>query len=171
MIQVSGKQPVIHPTAYIAPGAWVVGDVRIASDVSVWFNAVLRGDLASLSVGSGCNIRDGTVIHPAGVSAVIGERVTVGHGCRLEGVYIEDEALIGMGAVLLEGARVGRGSLVSAGSVLPADIVVPAGSLVMGNPARVVGEAEGKHRKMIQEGWKTYEDLADAFRTSRKVRD
>jgi carbonic anhydrase/acetyltransferase-like protein (isoleucine patch superfamily) len=154
----------IHSTVFIAEHASVFGDVTIGRDASVWFNAVLRGDNASIKVGNDSNVQEGVVIHPDRSAAFIGQRVTIGHHASLEGVYIDDEVLIGIGALVLEDTRVGRGSLIAAGSVVPSGLSIPPGSLVMGNPARIVGEVEPKHLKLIQEGWHQYTDLKEEYR-------
>ncbi|MEM0287584.1 MAG: gamma carbonic anhydrase family protein [Nitrososphaerota archaeon] len=169
IMEVLGKRPTIHPSAYIAKTAWIIGDVKIASGVSIWFNSVLRAEGVSISIGSDSNVRDGSLIHPDSISTVIGERVSIGHGCRVEGVYIADEVLIGSGAIVLEGARIGRGSLISAGSVLPAGSDIPEFSLVMGNPARIVGRTDSRHKRAVQEAWNAYSELANSYRVSRII--
>jgi carbonic anhydrase/acetyltransferase-like protein (isoleucine patch superfamily) len=129
---------VVHPTAFIAPGADVMGDVRLAAEASVWYRCVLRGDLAPITVGARSNIQDLTLVHvDEGVPCTIGARVGVGHRCILHGCVIEDDCLIGMGSILLNGVHVGTGSVIGAGAVVPEGMVVPPGSLVMGVPARI----------------------------------
>jgi len=110
----------IHPTAFVAPGAIVLGDVTLGPRASVWYGAVLRGDMDRIVVGEASNIQDGTVVHvDAEWPALIGARVGIGHRAVIHGCAIEDECLIGMGSVLLNGVRVGTGSVVAAGAVLP----------------------------------------------------
>jgi carbonic anhydrase/acetyltransferase-like protein (isoleucine patch superfamily) len=134
-----GVLPTIEATAYVDESAQVIGDVRIGAESSVWMNAVVRGDVHWIRIGARTNVQDGTVIHgQTGTHAVtIGDEVTIGHGAIVHGCTIEDRCLIGMGAILLNGVRVGAGSIVAAGSLLPEGFQVPPRSLVMGSPAKV----------------------------------
>jgi len=132
------RAPVIHPTAFVAPGADVLGDVRLGAASSVWYQSVLRGDIATITVGPRSNIQDLTMVHvDEGVPCTVGADVGVGHRCILHGCTIEDDCLIGMGSVLLNGVHVGTGSVIGAGAVVPEGMVIPPGSLVLGVPARV----------------------------------
>jgi carbonic anhydrase/acetyltransferase-like protein (isoleucine patch superfamily) len=132
----------LDPTAYVAPGAVVTGVVTLAPKSSVWFNAVVRGDSAPISLGEASNLQDLCVVHvDEGMPAVIGARVTVGHRAVVHGCVIEDECLIGMGSILLSGARIGAGSLIGAGALVREKQVVPPDSLVLGMPGKVVGVA------------------------------
>ena len=143
----NGHVPRIDPGAYVAPGAVIIGQVTIAANASVWFNCVLRGDLASIEVGEGSNIQDLTTMHIQGTSergggrpprhTKVGRNVTVGHNCVIHGCTIEDDCLIGMNSVVLNAALIGRGSIVGAGAVVLEEMVVPPFSLVVGNPAKV----------------------------------
>lgn len=133
-----GHVPTLHPTAFVAEGAVLVGDVHLAEGASVWFGCVLRADLAAIRIGRGSNIQDGTVIHLGDDAPTeVGEDVTVGHRAVLHGCRVEDACLIGMQATVLDGAVIGEGSLVAAGSVVTAGTIVPPRSLVMGTPGRV----------------------------------
>lgn len=165
-VRFRGREPVVHSTAFIAPNAWLIGDVRVGVDSSVWFNAVLRGENASIIVGDESNIQDLVVIRPDSMSAVLGKRVTIAHSCVLEGVIIEDEVLISPGSIILEGARIGRGSVVAAGSMIPARMEVPPGSYVAGRPAEIVGRVRASHVKLIHEGWRMYVELKDEYLAS-----
>jgi len=130
--------PRIHPTAFIAPGAIVAGDVEIGEGASVWPNCVLRGDYGRIVVGRGSNVQDGTVIHATHTLAtVVGEDVVIGHGVRLEGCVIEDAALIGMNSVVLHEVVVGSGAVVAAGAVLTPRTLVPPGAMARGVPAKI----------------------------------
>ena len=131
--------PTIHPTAFIAPGAVVLGDTTLGPESSVWFATVLRGDMAPIVIGAQSNIQDGTIVHvDEGFPCIVGARVGVGHRVILHGCTVEDECLIGMGSVLLNGVRIGKGSVIAAGAVVPEGMNVPPGSLVMGVPGRIV---------------------------------
>jgi molybdenum cofactor synthesis domain-containing protein len=142
----------------------VVGEVVIGARASVWFGAVLRGDVAGITIGAETNIQDNSVVHvDAGQPALIGRRVTVGHRAIVHGARVEDECLIGMGAVLLSGAVVGRGSLVGAGAIVREEQVVPPGSLVLGAPARVSGPVTVEHRVAIERGWRDYVRLSRTY--------
>lgn len=131
--------PNVADTAWVADSAEVIGRVTLGEDVSVWFNAVLRGDSDSLTIGAGSNIQDGSVLHAdTGCPLVLGERVTVGHQVMLHGCTVGDESLIGIGAVVLNGARIGRHCIVGAGALVTEGKEFPDGSLIVGVPAKVV---------------------------------
>jgi len=133
-----GHTPEVHPSAWIAPNVSLIGKVRIHADASVWFGAVLRGDIDQIVVGAGSNIQDNAVLHTElGSPAIVGEGVSIGHGAVVHGCTIEDGCLIGMNATVLTGAVVGRDSLVGAGSVVLEGAVIPPRSLVAGVPGKV----------------------------------
>ncbi|WP_243030822.1 gamma carbonic anhydrase family protein [Thermus altitudinis] len=137
------KLPKVHPTAFIAPGAYVVGEVEVGEGASIWFAAVVRGDLERVVVGPGSNVQDGAVLHAdPGFPCLLGPEVTVGHRAVVHGAVVEEGALIGMGAVVLNGARVGKNAVVGAGAVVPPGMEVPEGKLAVGVPARIKGAAE-----------------------------
>lgn len=156
-------RPVVHPTAFIAPGALVMGDVHLEAEASVWYTSVLRGDTAPIRIGSQTCLQDGTIVHvDEGVPCTIGKRVGVGHRVTLHGCTVEDDCLIGMGSILLNRVVVGRGSVVAAGALLPEGLVVPPGSLVMGLPAKVVRPVDTDLRQRIEQTWRHY--VAEARR-------
>ena len=131
--------PTVHPTAFIAKGAIVVGDVRLSAHASVWYQAVLRGDINYISIGERTNIQDGCILHlENNRSCIVGADVTVGHRAILHGCTIEDGCLIGMGAIVLNGAVVKRGSVVGAGAVVTENTVIDEYSLAIGVPAKVI---------------------------------
>ncbi len=133
------EPPEIHATAFVAPGAVIVGGVKIGESVSIWYHCVLRGDINRIRIGTGSNIQDGTVIHVADdYEAVVGERVSVGHRAIIHACEIGDETLVGMSAVVMDGAVIGARSIIGAGSLVTKNMHVPEGSLVLGSPARVV---------------------------------
>lgn len=155
----------IHPTAFIAPGAVVLGDVTLEADASVWYGCVLRGDMDRIVVGQATNVQDGTVVHvDAGRPALIGARVGIGHRAVIHGCTIEDECLVGMGSILLNGVRVGEGSVIAAGAVVTENTIVPAGSLVMGVPGRVVRRVDDTLRARIRGTWQHYVEQAARHR-------
>ncbi len=140
-----------------------MGDVTLGPGASVWYGTVLRGDMDRIEVGENTNLQDGTIVHvDAGLPALIGARVGVGHRAILHGCTVEDECLIGMGSVLLNGVVVGTGSVVAAGAVLREGMVVPPGSVVMGVPGRVVRPVDETLRARITETWQHY--VAEARR-------
>jgi carbonic anhydrase/acetyltransferase-like protein (isoleucine patch superfamily) len=156
---------VIHPTAFIAPGAVVLGDVAVGRDASIWYNAVVRGDMAPIRIGDESNLQDLCVVHvDEDVPCLIGNRVGVGHRSILHGCVVEDDSLIGMGAILLNRVRVGTGSVVGAGALLTEGMVVPPGSLVLGMPARVVRPVDDALRRRITATWTHYVELARRHR-------
>jgi carbonic anhydrase/acetyltransferase-like protein (isoleucine patch superfamily) len=134
-----GTHPQIHPTAFIEESAQVIGDVHIGEQSSVWFNAVVRGDVFHIRIGDRTNIQDGTVIHVSnGTHATtLEDEVTVGHNVTLHGCYVERGSLVGIGSIVMDGARVGAQSLIAAGSLVSPGTQIPPRSLVMGIPARV----------------------------------
>jgi len=161
-----GRAPRLHPTAWVHEGAWLIGDVELGEEVSVWPGAVLRGDMGPIRIGARSNVQDGTVCHDTTdlSETIVGERVTIGHRVVLHGCVIEDECLIGMGAVVMDNARIGTGSLVGAGAVVPPGRIVPPGSVVLGTPGRVVRRVGDAERAMIEEGWRTYAEMSRRWR-------
>ena len=134
-----GVRPRVHPTAYIDDSAQVIGDVEIGEESSVWMAAVVRGDVNRIRIGRRTNVQDGTVVHVMIEThpTTIGDNVTIGHAAVVHGCTIEDQCLIGMGAILMNGARVGTQSIVAAGTLVTEDMTVPPRSLVMGSPGKV----------------------------------
>ena len=160
--------PRIHPTAFIASTAAVMGDVTLGEDASVWYGAVLRGDMAPIIVGSQSNIQDGSVVHvDEGVPCTIGRRVGVGHRVILHGCTVEDDCLIAMGSILLNGVLIGTGSVVAAGAVVPEGMRVPPGSLVMGVPGRIVRAVDPALSERMAATWRHYVDEARAHQAGR----
>lgn len=134
-----GRLPVVGERVLLAPGAAIVGDVELGEDVSIWYGAVLRADIAPIVVGPRANVQDGTVIHVADdCPCVIGADSVVGHRAMLHGCRVEEACLIGMQATILDEAIIGRGSIIGAGSLVTEGMVIPPHSLALGAPARVV---------------------------------
>lgn len=166
-VAVSGLEAVIHihPSAFIAPGAVVLGDVTLGPESSVWYGCVLRGDMAAIVIGGQTNVQDGTIVHvDEGKPARVGSRVGIGHRAVIHGCTIEDDCLIGMGAVLLNDVCIGSGSVVAAGALVTEGTPVPSGSLVMGVPARVVRPVDAELRARIRHTWEHYVGQAQRHR-------
>jgi carbonic anhydrase/acetyltransferase-like protein (isoleucine patch superfamily) len=137
--QLDSLVPDIADSAWVADNAQVMGDVHMAADSSVWFSSVVRGDSATIRIGEGTNIQDGSVLHAdVGIPLTIGKHVTVGHMVQLHGCTVGDESLIGIGAVVLNGAKIGKNCLVGAGSLVTEGKEFPDGSMILGSPAKVV---------------------------------
>ncbi len=154
----------LDPTAFVAPGAVVVGEVALGARASIWFNTVVRGDTERIAIGEDTNVQDNSTVHvDEGMPAIVGARVTVGHRAIVHGCVVEDDCLIGMGAVVLSGARVGAGSLIGAASLVREGQVIPPGSLALGAPAKVVGPVTEAHREAIRQGARHYAALARTY--------
>ena len=151
------KEPAIAAGAILFPGAHVVGDVTLAPGVSVWYNAVLRGDEAPITVGRDSNIQDGCILHvDRGRPTTLGKGVTVGHGCILHGCTIGDYALVGMGSVLLNGAVLEAGCMLGAGSLVTEGTVIPSGMLAFGRPTKPVRPLTPEEREGLRESARRY---------------
>lgn len=154
----------LHSTAFVAPGATVVGEVTLGAHASVWFGTVVRGDGASITIGAHTNLQDLTLVHvDEDAPTVVGDRVTVGHRAIIHGCTIGDDCLIGMGAIVLSHARIGSGSLIGAGSLVKEGQEIPPGVLAIGSPARALGPLRDTHVRAIAEGAKHYAELAQAY--------
>jgi carbonic anhydrase/acetyltransferase-like protein (isoleucine patch superfamily) len=141
----------IDESVFIAPGAVVLGDVRIGAQSSVWYNAVLRGDTDTIRIGPRTNVQDGAVIHvDAGAPCLIGAGVTIGHRAVVHGALVEDDVLIGIGAIVLSGARIGHDCIIGAGSLVTGRSVIPPRSLVLGLPGRVVRQLTDEEVQSIR---------------------
>ena len=153
LIEFNGRSPQIHPSAFVAPTAVLIGAVEVGPEASIWFGAVLRGDHPEhpIRVGARTSVQDNCVLHVSDAGpTVLGEDVTVGHGAVFESCEIGNGALIGMNAVLLHRSTIGEGALVAAGSVVAADTEVPPGTLVAGSPATVRKELQGESAGWIR---------------------
>jgi carbonic anhydrase/acetyltransferase-like protein (isoleucine patch superfamily) len=163
-VEFSGLRPRLGRDVYIAPGAWLAGDVRLGDRVSIWFNAVLRGDINHVEIGEGSNIQDNCTLHvDDDYPCVVGRDVVVGHAAVLHGCVVEDRSLIGIGAVLLNGVRVGERSVVAAGSVLPPGMHVPPGHLVMGVGGKTLKELPDLFWEREGDGASKYRRLAETY--------
>jgi carbonic anhydrase/acetyltransferase-like protein (isoleucine patch superfamily) len=160
--------PNIHPSAFIASTAAVMGDVTVGQDASIWYQTVLRGDMAPIVIGAQSNIQDGTIVHvDEGVPCTVGQRVAVGHRVILHGCTVGDDCLIAMGSVLLNGVSIGDGSVVAAGAVVPEGIQIPPKSLVMGVPGRIIRSVDAALADRVKATWSHYVEEARAHRSGR----
>lgn len=161
------KQPQMGGNVWIAHGAQVIGDVRLGDEVSIWFNAVLRGDNDPITIGAGSNIQDGCVLHTdAGVPLHIGARATIGHCAVLHGCIVGDESLVGIGATVLNGAVIGKHCLVGAGALVTEGKTFADGSLIMGSPARAVRQLTVQQIAALQQSALRYVEKARRYRES-----
>ncbi len=162
LLAYKGTFPRLGKDVFIAPGAWVIGDVLIGDGSSIWFNTLVRGDVHFIRIGAQTNIQDNSTLHVTGgkFPLVIGDRVTVGHRAIVHGCVVEDDCMIGMGSIVMDGARIGAGSLVGAGAVVTPGTVVPPGSLVLGMPAVVVRPVNAREHNLIVSSGAHYRELA-----------
>lgn len=157
----------IDPTAFLASGAIVRGNVTMGARSSAWFYAVIRGDTESITIGDDTNLQDACILHAdAGYPCILGNRVTVGHAAIVHGAIVEDDVMIGMRAVVLNGVKIGSGSIIGAGAVLPERMVVPPYSLVLGVPGRVVRATTEEDRQRLRYTADHYVSAAEAYRTN-----
>ncbi len=159
-------RPQIHATAFIADNATIIGDVIIGAESSVWFNATVRGDVHFIRIGDRTNIQDGTVVHVSRdtYSTTLEDEVTVGHNATIHGCYIERGCLIGISAIILDGARIGSDSIVAAGSLVTPKTIVPPRSFVVGSPARVKRELTDEEVANLARYWKNYVDYTKEYK-------
>ncbi|MEU3986508.1 gamma carbonic anhydrase family protein [Streptomyces sp. NPDC026672] len=165
VVGIGGKEPRIDAEAFVAPTASVIGDVTLHARASVWYGAVVRGDVERITVGASANVQDNATLHAdPGFPVTVGERVSIGHNAVVHGATVEDDCLIGMGATVLNGAVIGAGSLVAAQALVPQGMVVPPGSMVAGVPAKVRRELSAEEREGVTLNGTLYADLAQAHR-------
>ncbi len=168
--ELGGKRPKVHPDAYIAPTAVLIGDVEVAAGASVWFGAVLRGDESQILVGEGANVQDNAVIHCAeNLPTLIQRNATVGHSAQLEGCVVEEGSLVGMGATMLQRSRLGAGAILAAGAVLQEGSEVPAGHMAAGVPATVKKELGGSSNNWVSAAACHYRERAVRYRAHLKA--
>lgn len=155
----------IHETVLVAEGVRILGNVRIDADSSVWFNSVIRGDTERIQIGARTNIQDLSMIHAdKDIPCCIGDDVTIGHSAIIHGATVESNVMIGMRAIVLNGAVIGQGSLIAAGSLIPERVVIPPNSVVMGSPGKVVRQCAESDAQRIQSAAKHYVTASRAFR-------
>jgi carbonic anhydrase/acetyltransferase-like protein (isoleucine patch superfamily) len=160
-----GKMPVIPSSCYVDISAQLIGDVELGEQASVWMNAVLRGDVNSIRVGARSNVQDCAVLHGMRYvyPVIVGEMVTIGHNATVHGCVLEDAVLVGIGATILNNARVGEGSIIAAGAVIPEQTVIPPNSLVAGVPGKVKKTLGDEDRKMILKYAQNYLDYTAIY--------
>lgn len=168
MVEKFGKYtPKIDETCFIAPGSAVIGNVEVGKNVSLWHNSVIRGDMAKITIGDNTNIQDCCVIHCVeNVETHVGRDVTVGHGAILHSCTVDDCSLIGMGAVVLDGARVGKNCIVGAGAVVTPNTIIPDRSLVLGSPARIKRELTDEEIANMKKNSERYIKLASDYKNN-----
>ncbi len=158
------REPAVHPSAFVAPGAVIIGDVTLWEGASVWYNSVLRADINSIKIGPRSNIQDGSVIHLADdYGTTVGELVTVGHKAILHACAVADEVLVGMGAIVLDGAEIGARSIIGAGALVTQFQKIPPGSLVLGTPAKVVRQLDLLEQESIRHWAEKYAELSKVY--------
>jgi carbonic anhydrase/acetyltransferase-like protein (isoleucine patch superfamily) len=159
--------PELAPSAWVAPGAYVIGDVALGDESSVWYGAVLRGDTEPIRIGDRTNVQDGCILHAdPGFPAIIGEGCVVGHKAVVHGCEVGDNCLVGMGATILNGAKIGDGSIVAAGAVVPEGREFPPRSLIVGVPAKRAGDVTDEQAADIERGASEYVERAASHRES-----
>lgn len=160
-----GKEPRVGARVFVADNATLIGDVELGEDVSIWYGAVLRGDIHSIRVGARSNIQDNSVVHVEHGTgpAIIGEEVTVGHAAVVHGCTVENRALIGIGAKILSHAVIGEQALVAAGSVVQEGMQVPPRTLIAGVPARVKRDLRPEELARMDRGWRAYVEYKDEY--------
>lgn len=157
--------PKIHDTAFIADDVHVIGDVEIGEDANIWFGSTLRGDVSYIRIGARTNIQDMTMIHVSSNfgPTIIGEEVTVGHRVTLHGCHVERQCLIGMGAILMDEARIGEQSIIGAGSLVSPGTIIPPRVLALGSPARVKRDLTDEELAYLDKSWRNYVDLKKEY--------
>lgn len=165
-----GFRPEVAENVFIAPGSHIIGRVWIDKGSSIWFNCVLRGDVSDIKIGRNTNIQDGCIIHgasvPEEIMVLIGNNVTIGHGAVIHACRIEDGAFIGMGAIILNGARIGSNSIIGAGTLVPEKMVIPPGVLAVGIPARIARPVTDEYKGRLLKVNKDYRERAQIYRQS-----
>jgi carbonic anhydrase/acetyltransferase-like protein (isoleucine patch superfamily) len=168
-----GINPQIHPTAFIADSAQVIGDVHVGEQASIWFGTVVRGDMFYIRIGNRTNVQDNCVIHTrtGAHPAILEDEVTIGHSVTLHGCYVERGSLIGIGSIVLDDARVGAQSLVAAGSLISPGTIIPPRSLVMGLPAKVKRPLTEEEVEGLNAYWQNYVEYARVYREEAQNRE
>ena len=170
IVEVNGLSPTIGEDVWLAPTAVLIGDVRVGDRANLWFGAVLRGDYSHIDVGAGSAVQDNAVVHCAeDLPTIIGPNVVVGHGAMLEGCVIEERALIGMGSIVLQRARVGARAMVAAGAVVGEGVEIAGGMLAAGVPAREKKQLSGSALEWTDTAVDRYQDLRHQYLTTNRT--
>ena len=166
-----GKTPVIPASCYVDPSAQVIGDVVLGEQASIWMNAVVRGDVNSIRIGAKSNVQDCAVLHGMRhvYPVIVGEMVPIGHNVTVHGCVLEDAVLVGIGATILNNARIGEGSIIAAGAVIPEQTVIPPNSLVAGVPGKIRRTLGDEDRKMILKYAQNYLDYTAIYLNEKQV--
>jgi carbonic anhydrase/acetyltransferase-like protein (isoleucine patch superfamily) len=166
IIDFQDKHPRVHATAFIAENAMIIGDVDIGAGVNVWFYSLIRGDVHSISIGAGCNIQDGCILHVAKdkFPLILEENVVLGHRVTVHGCHIAKGALIGIGATVLNGAQIGEESIVGAGSIVTPGSIIPPRKLALGIPAKPVRDLKDRDFEMIRHTRDNYKELMQIYK-------
>lgn len=166
IMPVDGVLPEFGENCWLAPNATIVGDVEMGDDCTIWFNAVLRGDVNSIRIGNRVNIQDGAVIHCTyqKTKTIIGNRVSIGHNAILHGCVVEDEVLIGMGAIVMDGAVIGKNAIIAAGAIVTQNKVIPPNTIWAGNPAKYLKDVDEKNKDVFLRTANNYVMYADWFK-------
>ena len=169
LIPFHGKAPMIDPSAFVAPGARLIGNVEIGPEASVWYNCVLRGDMNLIRIGARSNLQDGSVIHvdpprpggpPEGFPCLVGDEVLIGHMAMVHGCILHDRAFVGLGAIVMDGCEIESGAMLAAGAMLTQGKRIPSGQLWAGRPAKYVRELSDQDKEMMRLGVAHYVELA-----------
>jgi carbonic anhydrase/acetyltransferase-like protein (isoleucine patch superfamily) len=160
-----GKSPIVHPTVYLAQGVRLIGDLEIGQQSSIWFNAVIRGDVNYIRIGERTNVQDNSVIHVThlGKPTIIGNDVTIGHQCMIHACMIKDLCLIGMGSIVMDGVEIREGSIVGAGSIVTQNKTFPPNSLIMGAPAKFIRHLNEEESKKLAHSAVHYVNVASFY--------
>jgi len=172
LIAYHGRSPVLDPTAFVAPGAVLIGDVELGAEASVWYNCVLRGDVNRIRIGARTNIQDGTILHvdsprpghEAGQPTLIGEEVLIGHLAMVHGCVLHDRSFVGLGAIVMDGCEIESGAMLAAGAMLTPGKRIPAGQLWAGRPAKYLRDLTDEEQAMNLAGVFHYVELAKRHR-------
>ena len=157
-------RPNVHATAYIAPGAQLIGAITVSEQASVWFNAVIRADDEPIKIGRGTNVQDGCIVHiDPGQPTILGNYVTIGHGAIVHGAKLADNVMIGIGAIVLTGVEVGTNSIIGAGAVITEGTIIPPNSLVVGIPGKVINQVSASQKARISGTAQTYIDRGQRY--------
>ncbi|CAN5545461.1 gamma carbonic anhydrase family protein [soil metagenome] len=162
LFEFEGKRPSVHPDAFVAPTATLIGDVTVEAGASIWYGVVIRADICTVVIRAGSNVQDNSVLHAApGETLTVGPDATIGHGCVVHCAEVGEKTLIGNGSTLLDGARIGAGTLVAAGSVVTPSVEIPGGMVAAGIPCKPMKPIEGTSSELwVQTNFAYYQDLA-----------